>query len=1505
MKSACKLGVFFRAGRTAMLAVWLFLAFSPAAWSAITLASVGSPATVSAGSITLSFPAGLAVDDVLIAQVAVRGNRTISTPAGWTLIRRTNSSTEMTQAVFWRRSVTANPASSTWSFSTSDRAAGAIVAYRGVDSVAPINASSESANGSSASVIASSVTPTVAGTKLVGLFALAHGNATFTAPTGMAEQMETNTAAGPNGAAIELADESYTGGTAATGSRVATASTAASSVAHLLALRPLIGATATLLGEYRLDDIQWTGAAGEVRDTSGNNRHGQALGPPLPIPVADFPARPGSPGTCSYGSFAGGALNLPVAASTASGAKTSVSFWMYWDGTNNVMPIGWARHDLWLVSGSFGFNTGNSDVYGMSSAGLANRWVHVVAEFTNGGVTTNKLYIDGVEQALTQRQGSPSNASAVVNANLRVSGWQNDTNYRFRARVDEIKAFSGALSVSEVAALFNETHACAPRLVQEWRLDECALGLLAGEVADSSGNGNEGTPEGATTTGAGRVCKGAIFNGASPTRIKAATNYADAIVNDFTMAFWVNPNTTHQLDAQSTSGTAGTSGQRYVVYPAQGTAAWGAGHAGAGVSVGTNGISVYEHAASYMPPLLVWSGAVSGWTHVAVVYQAKQPRLYVNGALVAVGLTSTYANVHPGLRTSGGTPTNDGGLGGGNWGWFSGGLDEFRVYDGALNAASIASVAVASTRACASCVTLAKYRLEESSWTGVVGEVKDVSGNARHGRALGTPFPVPQISAPARVGDPGTCGYGSFAGGALDLPVAANTASGAKTTVAFWMYWNGANSAMPIGWARHDLWLVSGSFGFNTASSDVFGISSAGLANRWVHVVAEFTNGSVTTNKLYIDGVAQTLTQRQGSPNNANAVVNANLRVSGWQADTGYRFRTYIDEVEVYDGEWTLSQVQARYNETHACSATPPAAPSGFNAFETATPSGSVTGVIKTKIAANAFSLAVVALKAGPSIQTAFAGNVRLELVNASSGSSCAAYPLIRSLGTLTYAAADQGRKTLTGISEPNAWPNARIRMSYPATGTPTVVACSADNFAIRPASLAGIIVSDTNSSTSGAVRTLYNTGVSGGNVHKAGRPFQMTATARNASGAATTNYSGSPAATLTACVLPSVGCTLGTFTPGTWAATAGTVVATNASYSEVGAFSMKLVDTNFAAVDAADGSTAAERNIESIVFNVGRFVPDHFVLTAASTPEFITFNDAACATRSFTYMGQPFAYFTPPQATITAQNAAGGTTLNYSGALWKLVSTDAVQSYTAANPLDTGLIGAAVVTSTGGGTGTLSADPTDRLAFLRTAPIAPFAAAIDLTMSVSDSSDSGPSGNQPVNTATPVLFANIAFDAGDQIRFGRLALANAHGSELLGLPIPIETQYWMAAGFTRNTVDHCTQLIQDNVALFNWQRNLVACRTSVTLAGRFNAGRGNLRLSAPGATFTGSVDLTLNLGAVGAGNTCVGGVVTAVTGAAQTWLQVGATFNENPVARGSFGLFRGSKPLIYMRELY
>ncbi len=821
---------------------------------------------------------------------------------------------------------------------------------------------------------------------------------------------------------------------------------------------------------------------------------------------------------------------------------------------------------------------------------------------------------------------------------------------------------------------------------------------------------------------------------------------------------------------------------------------------------------------------------------------------------------------------------------------------------------------------------IATYRMDEASWSGVVGEVLDSSG---HGY-LATAFNGATTGggAPAIPGNPGTCNYGQFDGSNdyVGLPASFPSLTTDFTLTAWIRTTNNARSGQRIfiddqnNTGGYGFSLGDGGAGrlrfYTRAVSPIILDTPNVIQNNTWYFVAAVADIGTRTKRIYVYNqagaqlalVTQTYTGTWGTDAGTASIGGENNASS--ESGPSYKFSGNLDEVGVYKGVMGTAQLGQVMNQTRPCSGAPVIVPGGFNAFETGTAAGSVTGVVHTKVAASAFNLDIVALKTGgTAVETAFTGDVKLELVDASGAGSCSAYPAIRPLGTLTFSAANQGRKTFAGISEANAWPNARIRMSYPATGVPTVIACSTDNFAVRPASFGSVTVSDADSATAGTARALTNTAASGGNVHKAGQPFRIAATALNAAGATTASYAGSPAASLTGCILPGTGCTLGVMTTGAWSAASGTVTTAGARYSEVGAFAMKLVDSSFAAVDAADGSTAAEMNIESTAFNVGRFVPDHFDLAPASVPMFKTFNDTACATRSFTYAGQPFGYLTLPQATITAKNAAGATTLNYAGALWKLVAAGSVQTHTAATGnLLINFLGAPTVTASGSGTGSLIANAADELSFARVTPVAPFAADISLSMAIQDISEAGVTGNGTVDTPVPLLFASIAFDAGNQIRFGQLVLTNALGSELLGLPVPIETRYWNGSGFALNTDDYCTQLAATNVALGNWQRNLNACETSVSLSGRFNKGRGNLRFSAPNAGNSGSVDLTVQLGATASGSTCVAGVVTPAVPASQTWLQgrwSGGAYNQNPAARASFGLYRGSKSLIYLREMY
>jgi MSHA biogenesis protein MshQ len=581
----------------------------------------------------------------------------------------------------------------------------------------------------------------------------------------------------------------------------------------------------------------------------------------------------------------------------------------------------------------------------------------------------------------------------------------------------------------------------------------------------------------------------------------------------------------------------------------------------------------------------------------------------------------------------------------------------------------------------------------------------------------------------------------------------------------------------------------------------------------------------------------------------------------------------------------------------------PPPPPSSFNAFEPATPAGSITGVIQTRQAALAFSLAIVAIHGG-AVHTAFTGNVTVELLDASDNSGALGPNHCRtswtaiagSAQTVTFTTADQGRRNAS-FSHAEAWRDLRLRMTHTlAGGGAPVVACSSDNFAIRPAAFL-VTATDGDRRSPGTARTLDNAAL-GGVVHNAGRPFTLTVRAVNANGAVTTQYTLAPVATVTPCTGATCPATVGTLGySGT--AVAGVLVANDASYSEVGSFSLAMTDSAFAAVDAADTPLAARTITSSAPLTVGRFVPDRFAVTL-NTPQFA----AGCPAGAFTYVGQPFGYAAgaQPVVTVRALNAAGALTANYTGALWRVSNaTLANRAYSAATgTLDTaGLPPPAadpVIADGGGGTGTLTFSSGSGLLFQRGTPVAPFHAEISLAIDLADAdgvlyaNDAGVSLN-PVRFGAATAGAGIAFTGGRQMYFGRLRLPNANGPEILALPMRISAEYWNGSAFVTNFADRCTTLAASHVLLGNWQRNLNPGETAPTDLGTLASGSLLMRLSAPGSGNDGSVDVTLALGP-GAANL--------------PWLRgawTGATWTENPTARATFGAAGGSPAILFRRE--
>jgi len=144
-----------------------------------------------------------------------------------------------------------------------------------------------------------------------------------------------------------------------------------------------------------------------------------------------------------------------------------------------------------------------------------------------------------------------------------------------------------------------------------------------------------------------------------------------AATNDFTLFVVCSTSEAHESDTESRSGVGGVSGQRWL---------FGAQHggdldAGVGVSIGTNGLSVYEHGSGYMPALLAYRRPLSDGTQLlAVTYTAQEPSLDLEGLQVRTGLKSSRRQVWAPVE-----------IGAGAYGAFGGDILEVLIFGRALS----------------------------------------------------------------------------------------------------------------------------------------------------------------------------------------------------------------------------------------------------------------------------------------------------------------------------------------------------------------------------------------------------------------------------------------------------------------------------------------------------------------------------------------------------------------------------------------------------------------------------------------------------------------------------------------------------------------------------------------------------------------------------------------------------------------------------------------------------
>ena len=474
----------------------------------------------------------------------------------------------------------------------------------------------------------------------------------------------------------------------------------------------------------------------------------------------------------------------------------------------------------------------------------------------------------------------------------------------------------------------------------------------------------------------------------------------------------------------------------------------------------------------------------------------------------------------------------------------------------------------------------------------------------------------------------------------------------------------------------------------------------------------------------------------------------------------------------------------------------------------------------------------------------------------------------------------------------------------------------SSNPFWVSPVEL---VVSATSGST-----VLNGASSTAGPTHAAGDNFTLTVSAQNSLGAVTHNYSPGKielklertgptlASSVNGGLMYAEGATLSSSVGSTFQDVtftdfnSGESIFNGAQYSEVGLLNLDVQDSDYGHV----GIT-----IPAEAINIGRFVPDHFEQTIVTNGSFL----ATCNIgTTFAYSGQTdeatgligaISYLTKPVLSIIARNKQGDITQNYyedgqgtSNDYMKLAAAGVGVTEPTLDEVARGVDTTLLLLTANMNTGTLSQNDLttlipadnplprgvlhyqfselDNFFYNRSANalVAPFNSDIDFSIATIIDSD-----NVNVDVAKVV----DASPTGVEIRFGRLVLENSFGPEISSLPQPMQIEHFDGTNYIVSENNNCVTYDASNITLSN-----ISLNPALTGAA---GGNGN---------FIDGETRAIELTAPGAGNTGEVGVVYSTF----DWLRFDwgntGSYDQDPSAIATFGLYRGNDRIISWREV-
>lgn len=1165
---------------------------------------------------------------------------------------------------------------------------------------------------------------------------------------------------------------------------------------------------------WSLDQESWTGAAGEVKDGSGNGLDGTVFNAAQTAKVAPALPEVNAEGTCRYGSFTSGnqqyvqhphdnRLNLQGSFSVglwvkprvlpASGLMTILSkdenyeFHINPDGT-----IYW----WWQTTG------GGINNFSSSSPLPAGQWSHVLIRYAPGD---QRIYINGALAGQANLAGTP-----VANTDPLQLG--NDQNYGgrfFDGQLDELRIYTSALSTSQISALVSERHSCALSL--QCFNDNFSQASLSSDWAVTTSGGSFGLPVIVAnrlrlTNSAGNVATAATLQRLFP----AASNYVQVQFKHYAYNGSGADGIGVILSDASITPQAGSYGGP-LGYGSRGNAT-NPGFAGGWLGVG---IDEYGNFSTEGGP----DGPGRRIDSVAMRGSGATNR--INGYAYIAG---TAANLNPGVDIAGATP---------------GPGHTYRVtVDGRYTGKALVTVERDSGAGFAPLPGLNGIDVLTSagqaalpqnfylSFTGSSGgstnthELDDVQVCASEMNPIGLQIDHYEF---VHAGNALTCNP-------LDVLIRACLDAACSST------YNDSITATfnPTGWV-----------GGNTVTF------SGGSINRQLRVN---TASSVTLGVANSNPPLKALSQSRCS---SGGGLSTNCAVSF--ADSGFIF----DVPNTLSAKPTNATIQAvkKSDSSQACV---PGFASGTRTLQfTSSYTNPATGTLPVQVNGTAV--------------TASPANVSLNF------DATASAPL-----SVQYN--DAGLMTLNASYTGSA---SSIEAGLVMTGS--------DQFVAKPYGLC--LRTDTSASCTSAD---INCPAFPGSIRAGDSfPLRIQAVGWQADGEALTASAlctGNPITpnfqlnniALSSQLLAPAGGSSGSLGLSSYGHVPGNQTTVSQSISEVGVFSLTA--------SPAANSYLGESVSASVSGYVGRMIPKYLGASgsASLTP--------ACGS-AFSYQGQPigFAAGQEPRLTLTGYNAQGGVTTNYDrGSFWRL-STPGRSSYQSVTGLPSmdavgrlQLSGTASAIQSGADNGdgarayTWSGETLSySAALLPSTEDLPFTAAIRQPFTAAALTDSDGACLQNGQPSCQPFSFDFLNSPGTQVRLGRLRLGNAHGSELQGLSLPLWLESWQSIGtptapagaFRTEPADTCSGPLLGAPLLSQFSGNLQAGEVAASLLGPL-AGSGSIQLSAPGAGNDGSVQASL-------------------PGLNWLWYDWNGSGRQAAQGLSTFGVYQGSTPLIFRRELY